>query len=186
MNLAYTCIPKCGVYKCYVYCIPIHYTSCSHKQQRCYLQADASALIQGQVLSSWDSLWEGPSAPLDYIRSAIRRASALEAWHSFNQKPGGLLANAGSSPQDAFDLGQLFRPGAFINALRQQAARTAGVPLGDLKLYSIWQGGRLPKGKDCPLAVHVCGVMLQGALFDGNSLSPAWQVGRGAEQIVIG
>lgn len=110
------------------------------------------------------------------MRSAVRRAAAVEAWNSLSQKPGSLLANAGSSPQDALDLGQLFRPGAFVNALQQQAARTAGVPLSDLRLVSVWPGGRLARGRECALAVHVCGVMLQGALFDGHSLGPAWQV----------
>jgi hypothetical protein len=71
-------------------------------------------------------------------------------------------------------MGQLFRPGAFLSALGQQAARNAGVPLGVLRFVSCWQGGRLPQR--CALAVHVGGMLLQGALFDGHSLSPAWQV----------
>jgi hypothetical protein len=76
-------------------------------------------------------------------------------------------------------LGQLFRLGAFLSALGQQAARNAGVPLGVLRLVSCWQGGRLPQR--VPLALHVGGLLLQGALFDGHSLSPAWKVGVGDE-----
>jgi hypothetical protein len=34
------------------------------------------------------------------------------------------------------------------------------------------------------LAVHVGGMMLQGALFDGHNLSPAWQVRLGVFLLV--
>jgi hypothetical protein len=104
----------------------------------------------------------------------MRRAAALEALSNLGQQPGGLLAHAGAAADSPLDLGQLFRPGAFLSALGQQAARNAGVSLGVLRLASCWQGGRLPAR--CPLAVHVGGMLLQGALFDGHSLSPAWQV----------
>lgn len=142
------------------------------------LQEAASALLQGQVCSEWDLHWEGPSAPADYMRAAVRRAAALEVWHGWSTQPGGLLGHVRGSAGDPLDLGQLFRPGAFLNALRQQAARNAGLPLGGLKLVSSWRpGGRLPGS--CPLAVHVGGLLLQGALFDGHGLSPAWQVSAG-------
>ncbi|KAF6261448.1 ATP-binding dynein motor region D5-domain-containing protein [Scenedesmus sp. NREL 46B-D3] len=137
------------------------------------VQAAASALLQGQVCAEWDAHWEGPSSPADYMRAAMRRAAALEGLTNLGQQPGGLLALAGASAHAALDLGQLFRPGAFLSALGQQAARNAAVPLGVLRLVSCWQGGRLPQR--CPLAVHVGGLLLQGALFDGHCLSPAWQ-----------
>lgn len=38
-----------------------------------YLQAAATALVQGQVPLAWDALWEGPTSPLDYMRAAVRR-----------------------------------------------------------------------------------------------------------------
>lgn len=139
------------------------------------MQAAASALLQGQVCADWDSHWEGPGTPADYMRAAMRRAAALESLHNLSQQPGGLLAHAGASPDSPLDLGQLFRPSAFLSALGQQAARNAGLPLGVLRLASSWQGGRLPQR--CPLAVTVGGLLLQGALFDGHSLSPAWKVG---------
>jgi hypothetical protein len=95
------------------------------------------------------------------------RASALEAWH--NQ-------GAGLSPQQPLDLSTPFRPAALLNALEQQACRTAGVALGLLELASCWPGARHVDGKG-GFAVQVTGVLLQGALFDGYSLQPVQQVG---------
>jgi hypothetical protein len=112
------------------------------------------------------------------MRAAMRRAAALEALFNSSQQPGGILAHYGASPDAPLDLGQLFRASAFLSALGQQAARNAGVPLGVLRVASCWQAGRLPQR--VPLAVHVGGLLLQGALFDGQSLSPAWKVRAGA------
>jgi len=55
-------------------------------------QATAEALLQDQVPSSWDSLWEGPSSPHDYLRSAVKKAASLQNWLSRAAAPGGLLS----------------------------------------------------------------------------------------------
>jgi hypothetical protein len=108
---------------------------------------------------------------------ACCRASAIEAWHSLSQGPAGLLGSLAALPpgqqQQQLDLSQPFRPGALLSALSQQAARQAGVALGQLQLVACWRGARLADGSG--LAVPVTGLLLQGALFDGTGLQPVQQ-----------
>lgn len=92
----------------------------------------------------------------------------MEAWHT---------QVAGLSPQQALDLSTPFRPAALLNALEQQACRTAGVALGQLQLASCWPGASY--GGKGGFLVQVTGLLLQGALFDGYSLQPVQQVGNG-------
>lgn len=138
------------------------------------MQATAADLLHGRVPASWEALWDGPASPGDYMRAAVAKASALEAvgLSAEQQQQQGVLGHI--SERQPLQLAALFRPAALLDALRQQAARAAGLPLAALRLISCWPGGRLPPA--CPLALHAAGLQLQGALFDGRALAPAWQV----------
>ena len=80
------------------------------------VQAVGSALIREEIPGIWDSLWEGPESPLVYCRSVVARAVAIEQWFAKAQQ-GQLLSSR------SLDLGELFNPITFLNALRQQSAR---------------------------------------------------------------
>lgn len=92
------------------------------------------------------------------------------------------------SPFKLLELSTPFRPAALLNALEQQACRTAGVALGQLQLASCWAGASLSSsglagsvGGKGGFSVGVTGLLLQGALFDGFTLQPVQQVGRQPE-----
>jgi len=84
---------------------------------------------------------------------------------------------AALSFQQPLDLSTPFRPAALLNALEQAACRAAGVALGQLQLASCWQGAGQAGGG---LVVPVTGLLLQGALFDGYSLTAVQQVSMGS------
>jgi dynein heavy chain 2 len=80
------------------------------------VQAVGAALIREEVPGIWDSMWEGPESPLVYCRAVVARAVAVEQWFAKAQQ-GQLLSSR------SLDLGELFNPITFLNALRQQSAR---------------------------------------------------------------
>jgi len=128
------------------------------------VKASGQQLLVDEVPSSWEALWaEGPTAPSDFIRSVVRRGLAIEDWWAKVQA--GSLLNSGP-----LDLSQLFHPGPFLNALRQQTARATKVPLDHLKLGTCWDMGRLGQH-----AIQVGGLLVQGATFDGTRLGPLAQ-----------
>ena len=75
----------------------------------------ANSLLHHNVPAQWCSLWEGPADPFQYLRSVVAKSIALGVWFEKHTK-GHLLTNG-------LDLSDLFRPSAFINAVRQQTAR---------------------------------------------------------------
>lgn len=83
---------------------------------------------------------------------------------------------AALSFQQPLDLSTPFRAAALLNALEQAACRAAGVALGQLQLASCWPGASLAGGGRGGLVVPVTGLLLQGALFDGYSLTAVQQV----------
>ncbi|KAJ9505746.1 hypothetical protein QJQ45_029247, partial [Haematococcus lacustris] len=109
------------------------------------VQKEGGALLADTVPGSWDALWEGPASPTDFVRAVVSRALAIEQWWS-KCVSGSLLS---SGP---LDLAHLLRPGTFLNALRQQTARAAKMPLDELKLATCWSADHLPKGsvQDAP------------------------------------
>jgi len=119
--------------------------------------ATGQALLANQLPAAWDALWEGPEDPVQYITAAMGIVSAVDkSWQLVGQ--GGLL----SQP---INLSHFFQPQVFLNALRQQTARSLGVSMDSLKLVTSWDQGALKDG------VAVTGLQLQGAIFDGRRLS---------------
>ena len=75
----------------------------------------ATSLLRHEVPAQWCSLWDGPADPFQYLRALVAKTMAVGLWSEKQAK--GVLLN------DGLDLSDLFRPSAFINAVRQQTAR---------------------------------------------------------------
>ncbi|XP_022234957.1 cytoplasmic dynein 2 heavy chain 1-like [Limulus polyphemus] len=75
----------------------------------------ATSLLQHETPTQWQKKWEGPDDPLQYLRSVMSRALAIQKWLQKTESE--------SLLQDTLDLSELFHPDTFLNALRQQSAR---------------------------------------------------------------
>lgn len=93
----------------------------------------------------------------------MRRAIAIESWFAASQS--GALLTSGRT----LNLSQLFQPGTFLNALRQQTARVLRQPLDTLQLVTAWDTSKL---RNAELAVQIDGLQIQGAAFEGVRLMP--------------
>lgn len=121
-------------------------------------QRDATELLTGAVPSLWAAKWEGPMTPTSWIREINKKAVALLGWVKKMQQ-GQLL-------QSGVDLGDLFHPETFLNALRQKSARRLKLAIDELKLVSSFEADKVP-GEG---AVKLDGLWLQGCEFDGRRL----------------
>ena len=94
------------------------------------IKSDGAALLAGETPWRWARNWFGPSDPAAWITQiAHRKASLL----SLLQR-----TDAGQLLTQQLSLGQLFTPKVFLNALRQQTARTTGKAIDTLKLIASW------------------------------------------------
>ncbi|KAM7314227.1 putative cytoplasmic dynein heavy chain, partial [Ixodes scapularis] len=111
------------------------------------------------VPAQWLKRWEGPEEPLPFLRGVVGRALAVGGWiHKFD---------AGTLLRDPLELSDLFRPDTFLNALRQQTAREAHVPVDGLHFVTSWKGGIA----GATLTVTLSGLQLEGCSFDGSRLA---------------
>ncbi|XP_040400085.1 cytoplasmic dynein 2 heavy chain 1 isoform X2 [Cygnus olor] len=123
------------------------------------VQTLANALLNQKCPLAWQSKWEGPEDPLQYLRSLVARALAIQNWVEKSEKQK-LLS-------DTLDLSELFHPDTFLNALRQETARVMSCSVDSLKFTASWKG-RIQEGK---LQVKISGLQMEGCSFDGNRLS---------------
>uniref|UniRef100_A0ABM5FWF4 Cytoplasmic dynein 2 heavy chain 1 n=2 Tax=Agamidae TaxID=81953 RepID=A0ABM5FWF4_9SAUR len=123
------------------------------------VQKLASALLNQKCPLTWQSKWEGPEDPLQYLRAVVARAHAIQNWVSKAEKQT-LLS-------DTLDLSELFHPDTFLNALRQETARVMSCSVDSLKFTASWRG----RIKEAKLQVQISGLQLEGCSFDGNRLS---------------
>ncbi|XP_053164065.1 cytoplasmic dynein 2 heavy chain 1 isoform X1 [Hemicordylus capensis] len=123
------------------------------------VQKLASALLNQKCPLIWQSKWEGPEDPLQYLRAVVARALAIQNWVSKAEKQT-LLS-------DTLDLSELFHPDTFLNALRQETARVMGCSVDSLKFTASWKGPI----QGAKLQVQISGLQLEGCSFDGNRLS---------------
>ncbi|XP_044933442.1 cytoplasmic dynein 2 heavy chain 1 isoform X4 [Mustela putorius furo] len=123
------------------------------------VQKLASALLNQKCPLAWQSKWEGPEDPLQYLRGLVARALAIQSWVERAEKQA-LLS-------DTLDLSELFHPDTFLNALRQETARAMGCSVDSLKFVASWKG-RLREAK---LQIKMGGLLLEGCSFDGSRLS---------------
>lgn len=122
-------------------------------------QKEASQLMKGQVPPSWETQWEGPENPADWIRVVNRKANALVGWlQRIQQKQ--LL-------ERPVNLSDLFHPETFLNALRQRSARKLKLAIDELKLVSAFEANKVPRDS----GVQVEGMWMQGCEFDGKRMN---------------
>ncbi|KAM6946318.1 LOW QUALITY PROTEIN: cytoplasmic dynein 2 heavy chain 1 [Aplochiton taeniatus] len=119
----------------------------------------ATALLNQECPLSWQNKWEGPEDPMQYLRAVVARALAIQSWVERAERQA-LLS-------DTLDLSELFHPDTFLNALRQETARSMGCSMDSLKFVTSWMSA-ISQAK---LQVKVGGLHLEGCTFDGTRLS---------------
>jgi dynein heavy chain 2 len=90
---------------------------------------------------------------------------SLSKWKN-NLSKGGSSALLGNP----LSLNDLFNPGTFINALRQQTARHLKTAIDNVKMVCSWEKDFRRMKSDCPLPCILSGLLLQGATFHNNTL----------------
>ncbi|CAL8361611.1 unnamed protein product [Merluccius merluccius] len=123
------------------------------------VQTLATALLNQECPLTWLNKWEGPEEPMQYLRAVVTRALAIQSW----------VERAGRQAllSDILDLSDLFHPDTFLNALRQETARSMNCSMDSLKFATSW---RSPI-QEARLQVKVGGLQLEGCSFDGAHLS---------------
>lgn len=119
----------------------------------------ATALLNQECPLSWQNKWEGPEEPMQYLRSVVSRALAIQSWVE--------RAERGALLSEMLDLSELFHPDTFLNALRQETARLMSCSMDSLKFVTSWRG-QITEAK---LQVKVGGLQLEGCSFDGHRLA---------------
>ena len=122
------------------------------------IQAVGAALMQGEVPQAWEKKWEGPEVATAWLEMLGRKKRALSKWVD--------AVTAGRLLAGPLNLADLFNPGTFLNALRQQAARRLKVPLEETKLVSAWDPGKLA---GCEVILTADGFWVENAVVSGKS-----------------
>ncbi|XP_057314672.1 cytoplasmic dynein 2 heavy chain 1-like isoform X2 [Hydractinia symbiolongicarpus] len=123
------------------------------------VQKMAVSLMHHETPQCWSKMWEaGPEDPVLWLKGAMQKTLALASWLE--------KTNSKTLLSDKLDLAELFHPDTFLNALRQQTARTTSTPMDQLKIVSTWKATSLSKN-----AVKIGGLQLEGCTFDGNNLA---------------
>ncbi|KAF7666054.1 hypothetical protein LDENG_00118150 [Lucifuga dentata] len=122
------------------------------------VQKLATALLNQECPLTWQNKWEGPEEPMQYLRAVVTRALATQSWAE--------RAGRQALLSDTLDLSELFHPDTFLNALRQETARSMGCSMDSLVFASSW---RSPIAQ-AKLQVKVGGLQLEGCSFDGVHL----------------
>jgi dynein heavy chain 2 len=126
------------------------------------IRAIALALLNRDTPGPWQKLWDGPEDPLKWCREAVTKAMALGRWTQ--------MVRSGSLLREELDLSELFQPGVFLNALRQETARTTATPMDQLKFVASWPADGTG-GSQMKVSCKITGLLVQGASFDGRALS---------------
>ncbi|CAD6190911.1 unnamed protein product [Caenorhabditis auriculariae] len=113
------------------------------------------ALVLHQTPDEWDVMWSGPRDPAEYLNSVVQKTKGTQQMFT--------AAESDELLSKPVDFSDLFRPTAFLNALRQSTSRAQSTPMDELKLSSAWDSSRLPSKS----SIHVRGLLIQGATFDG-------------------
>lgn len=125
-------------------------------------------LLHDRTPASWLDLWPGPERPTTYLRSLVARTRACDQWR--RRSASGSLLSGSEKP---LDLADLFRPSAFLNALRLLTCRQAAVPVDQLRLMSMWLVQSDVKASLIPPnhpQVRVSDMLLEGCRFEAGHL----------------
>ena len=126
------------------------------------LMALGRALLLRQTPPSWIKQWDGPEDPAAWARALVSRALALRDWTE--------AAARGALTTRPVNLGELFHPDTFLNALRQETSRVLGVPMDTLVFACSWGTEGL---SSAVRPVTLDGLQLEGCTFDRARLSAA-------------
>lgn len=88
---------------------------------------DCLSLLQNNVPESWMSIWDGPSLPLDYIKSFSKKLTGASNFVN--------LALNEKVMEAQINLSEFINPITFLNALRQKTARRIKVPIDELEIF---------------------------------------------------
>jgi dynein heavy chain 2 len=133
------------------------------------IQAMGSSLMRGEVPAIWEKRWEGPETATAYLTMLVRKKKALSRWAE--------LAMNKQLLRQPLNLSDLFNPGTFLNALKQESARMLKVPLEETKLVSAWSESKL---SGCGLIATLDGMFIENAVIDHGELA---EVGTSAAEI---
>ena len=82
------------------------------------VQSLGISLMHHETPSSWVKLWDsGPEDPVQWLKAVMQKTTALENWLEKVQSNSLFSRN--------LNLAELFHPDTFLNALRQQTARSS-------------------------------------------------------------
>ncbi|CAG6004611.1 unnamed protein product [Menidia menidia] len=123
------------------------------------VQKLATALLNQECPITWQNKWEGPEEPMQYLRAVVTRTLAIQSWVE--------RASREALLSDILDLSDLFHPDTFLNALRQETARSMGCSMDNLVFVSSWRS-HIAQAK---LQVKIGGLQLEGCRFDGLHVS---------------
>lgn len=135
------------------------------------IQANAAALLANTVPIKWEKKWEGPEIPQVWLKAVVQKKIALSQWSNKMTS----LSSAGGAAVP-LNLSELFNPGTFLMALRQQTARVARLPMDSLVLSSSF-GDELA---GAPLPIKITGLLMQGATYEDGRIELS---GAGASEL---
>ena len=103
---------------------------------------DCISLLQNTVPESWINMWDGPSLPLDYIKSFSKKLSGSNNLAN--------LAVNDKIMESQINLSEFINPITFLNALRQKTSRKLKVPIDELEIFCDFDksGGSKFRAKD--------------------------------------
>jgi dynein heavy chain 2 len=126
------------------------------------IQTNAAQLLSGCVPRQWENMWEGPEKPQVWLRSLALKKISLAQWSK-------QYGASGDIAGEKLNLSELFNPGTFLMALRQQTSREGNMRMDSLKLRSSF-GTDLD---NATIPVKLTGMLLQGSAFTGKRLEEA-------------
>ena len=123
-----------------------------------FIQGVAGALLSLTVPAEWTKRWEtGPEKPQAWLKELVRKRVTLIKWRA--------AVGKGSLLTDPLNLGDVFNPATFINALRQLTARSLGTAIDRMKMVSSWDRDSSQLRAKCPHICMLSGLLLQGAIM---------------------
>jgi len=126
------------------------------------IRDDGTSLMSNSLPWRWQKYWNNCDDPATWLREIVKRKIALRGWMD--------KVEAGTLLTQPIILPELFRPRTFLNALRQQTARSTGTPIDELRLAASWSAVLLPKS--ATVRVNIEGLMIQCCGFQKDLLSP--------------
>ena len=101
------------------------------------IQNEGMELLLANVPNKWSGFWEGPGIPTSWLKAFCKKILQLKKWVK--------MMDGGNLLSSELNLGDLFHPEIFLNALRQKTARKILCPINDMKLVTTFEQERMNK-----------------------------------------